>query len=301
MTTTSPFTLTDAEIDLLPTDAEVEEYAQRGWYLTRKLFSDDEVDALVAATDAFYAGHKDRSLPQRPSNLAYWEPSHGQVQRHNDYIHYESDAVAAILRKPLIGATAARLAGAGQVRVFQSTLIYKPPNPGEVTNLVPWHADRHYWQTCTSDRMLTAFIPFHDCTIEMGTITMIDGSHLWKEIPGDDSTRHFAQRDRSELEELLHKTAEFNNCEVNVIPMVIPKGHMSFHHCKIYHGSGHNRGTMPRRAISFHLQDGENQWRPYDKADGSRVVYNNDVLVRRTPEGNPDYADPDFCPVLWQS
>jgi hypothetical protein len=300
MTTTSPFTLSEAELDLLPTDAEVEEYAQHGWYLSRKLFSDDEVDALVAATDAFYAGHRDRSLPQRPPNLAYWEPSHGQVQRHNDYIHYESDAVARILRKPVVGATAARLAGADQIRVFQSTLIYKPPNPGEVTNLVPWHADRHYWQTCTSERMLTAFIPFHDCTEQMGTITMIDGSHLWKEIPGDDSTRHFAQRDRGELEDLLRKTAEFNNSEVTAIPMEIPKGHMSFHHCKIYHGSGHNRGTMPRRAISFHLQDGENQWRPYYKADGSQVVYNNDVLVRRTPEGNPDYADPGFCPVIWQ-
>jgi ectoine hydroxylase-related dioxygenase (phytanoyl-CoA dioxygenase family) len=301
MTTTSPFTLTEAELDLLPTDAEVEEYAKHGWYMTRKLFSDDEVDALVAATDAFYAGHKDRSLPLRPPNLAYWEPSHGDVQRHNDYIHYESDAVAAILRKPLVGATAARLAEASQIRVFQSTLIYKPPNPGEVTNLVPWHADRHYWQTCTSDRMLTAFIPFHDCTVQMGTITMVDGSHLWKEIPGDDSTRHFAQRDRSELEELLHQTAEFNGAEVDMIPMVIPKGHMSFHHCRIYHGSGHNQGTFPRRAISFHLQDGENQWRPFDKADGTRVVYNNDLLVRRTPEGNPDYADPEFCPVIWQS
>jgi ectoine hydroxylase-related dioxygenase (phytanoyl-CoA dioxygenase family) len=301
MTTTSPFTLTEAEADLLPTDAEVQEYAERGWYLTRKLFTDDEVDALIAATDDFYAGHKDRSLPQRPPNLAYWEPSHGEIQRHNDYIHYESDAVARILRKPVVGATAARLAQASQIRVFQSTLIYKPPNPGEVTNLVPWHADRHYWQTCTSDRMLTAFIPFHDCTVPMGTITMIDGSHLWKEIPGDDSTRHFAQRDRTELEELLSQTAEFNGAEVNAIPMVIPKGHMSFHHCKIYHGSGHNRGTMPRRAISFHLQDGENQWRPYDKADGTRVVYNNDVLVRRGPDGNPDYADPEFCPVIWQS
>jgi hypothetical protein len=301
MTTTSPFTLTDAEIELLPTQAEAEEYAQRGWYLTRKLFSDEEIDALIVATDAFYAGHRDRTLPHRPPNLAYWEPSQGNVQRHNDYIHYESDAVAQILRKPVLGATAARLAQADQIRVFQSTLIYKPPNPGEVTNLVPWHMDRHYWQTCTSESMLTAFIPFHDCTVQMGTITMIDGSHLWKEIPGDDSTRHFAQRDRSELEELLHKTAEFNNAKVEAIPMVIPKGHMSFHHCKIYHGSGHNRGSMPRRAISFHLQDGENHWRPYGKADGSQVVYNNDVLVRRTPEGNPDYADPDFCPVIWQS
>ena len=104
--------LTEAELDLLPTDAEVEEYQRRGWYLTRKLFSDHEVDALVGATDAFYAGHKDRDLPFRPTNLAYWEPSQGNIQRHNDYIHYESDAVAQILRKPLLGAVAAkRIAG----------------------------------------------------------------------------------------------------------------------------------------------------------------------------------------------
>jgi ectoine hydroxylase-related dioxygenase (phytanoyl-CoA dioxygenase family) len=301
MTTTSTFTLTEAELALLPTDDDVEHYRQHGWYLTRQLFTDAEVDALVAATDQFYAGHRDRTLPVRPPNLAYWEPSHGQVQRHNDYIHYESDAVAALLRKPVVGAVAARLAGTAQIRVFQSTLIYKPPNPGEVTNLVPWHADRHYWQTCTSDNMLTAFIPFHDCTEQLGTITMIDGSHRWKEIPGDDSTRHFAQRDRNELEELLHQTAEFNNSEVRAIPMEIPKGHLSFHHCRIYHGSGHNRGDHPRRAISFHLQDQANQWREYRKADGAKVVYNNDIVVRATEQGTPDYADPDFCPVLWQS
>ncbi len=301
MTTTSHFTLTEPELGLLPTDEEVGLYQQHGWYLTRKLFTDGEIDALIEATDQFYAGHRDRTLPHRPPNLAYWEPSHGQVQRHNDYIHYESDAVAQILRKPILGAVAARLAGTAQIRVFQSTLIYKPPNPGEVTNLVPWHADRHYWQTCSSEQMLTAFIPFHDCTEQLGTITMIDGSHLWREVPGDDSTRHFAQRDRSELESLLQQTAEFNGAGVQAIPMEIPKGHMSFHHCRIYHGSGHNRGSHPRRAISFHLQDGDNEWREYRKADGTRVVYNNDVVVRATGEGTPDYADPDFCPVLWQS
>lgn len=301
MTATSPFMLTQTELDLLPTDAEIEHYRQHGWHLTRKLFSDDEIDALAEASDRFYAGHRDRSLPKRPPNLAYWEPSHGPVQRHNDFVHYESDAIGAILRKPLVGAVAAKLAGTTQIRVFQSTMIYKPPNPSEVTNLVPWHADRHYWQTCTSERMLTAFIPFHDCGVQMGTITMVDGSHLWKDIPGDDSTRHFAQRDRGELEELLHKTAEFNGGKVTMIPMVIPKGHMSFHHCRIYHGSSHNRGAMPRRAISLHLQDGENRWRLYHKADGTKVVYNNDELVRITAAGNPDYADPDYCPVIWQS
>jgi ectoine hydroxylase-related dioxygenase (phytanoyl-CoA dioxygenase family) len=221
------------------------------------------------------------------------------VQRHNDYIHYESAEIAKILRKPLIGAVAARLAEADTIRVFQATLIYKPSISGETTNLVPWHADRHYWQTCTSERMLTAFIPFHDCGVDMGTITMVDGSNQWRDITGDDSTRHFAQRDRQELDAILRQTAQQNSAKLSAVPMVIPKGHMSFHHCRTYHGSGHNVSGQPRRAISLHLQDGQNRWRPFHRADGSQVFYNHDTLVRKTSEGTPDYGDPEYCPVLW--
>jgi len=288
-------------LTLLPSDADIKEYAERGWYLSRKLLSDAEVDALAAASERFYAGHRDRTLPVRPPNLAYWEPAHGAVQRHNDYIHYESAEIGRVLRKPVIGAVAAALSGASQIRVFQATLIYKPPISDEFTNLVPWHADRHYWQTCTSEQMLTAFIPFHDCTVEMGTITMVDGSHRWRDIPGDDSTRHFAKRDRFELEALLAETARHNDATVTTIPVVIPKGHMSFHHCRIYHGSGHNRCASPRRSISLHLQDGDNRWRRYLRPDGTQVVYNHDVLVRRTEAGTPDYSDPDYCPMLWSA
>ena len=118
-TTTNQFALTGAEQDLLPTDADVQWFADHGWYLSKRLLSDGEVDALADASERFYAGHRDRVLPHHPPTLAYWEPAHGQVQRHNDYVHYESDATARILRKPLIGAVAARLAGAREIRVFQ--------------------------------------------------------------------------------------------------------------------------------------------------------------------------------------
>lgn len=295
------FVLTEAEAELLPTDEDVAWYREHGWYLSKQLLTDVEVETLVTASERFYGGHRDRTLPHRPATLAYWEPDRGNVQRHNDYIHYECDPIAAILRKPLIGAVAARLAGAAQIRVFQSTLIYKPPASTEITNLVPWHADRHYWQTCTSDSMLTAFIPFHHCGPDMGTITMIDGSHRWKEIGGDDSTRHFAQRDRAELQQILADTAAANGTTVNAIPIDIPQGHMNFHHCRIYHGSGHNRSGRPRRAISLHLQDGANAWRPYHKPDGSLLAYNHDTLVGQTADGTPDYADPVYCPVIWQA
>jgi len=298
---TNEFSLTEDEQALLPTDSDVRHYAEHGWYLSKKLLTDDEVDALVAASDDFYAGARDHQLPSHPPKIAYWRPENGPVQRHHDYVHYESDSIAKILRKPLIGAVAARLAEADEIRIFQSTMIYKPPIAGEPSNIVPWHFDKHYWASSSSERMLTAFIPFHDCGVEMGTITMVDGSHRWQEIGARDSTvLHFAERDRSELEEMLTENAAFNGVSVTKVPMEIPKGHMSFHHCKTYHGSGANVSDRPRRAISLHLQDGDNAYREFPLSDGTLAAYNHDWLVRRTPDGHPDYADPDYCPVLWR-
>jgi ectoine hydroxylase-related dioxygenase (phytanoyl-CoA dioxygenase family) len=302
LSVTPPFTLTAEEHSLLPSDSDVEFYAEHGWYLTKKLFTDSEVDELAAASERYYAGERDRRLPVRPPKLAYWDPSMGDVQRHNDYVHYEHDGLAKLLHKPLVGAVAAALARADEIRVFQSTLIYKPPIAAEPTNVVPWHFDKHYWSTSTSDRMLTAFIPFHDCGEEMGTITMVDGSHRWREVGRKDSvTRHFAEREASELEQMLAENAAYNDTGVVKVPMIIPKGHMSFHHCRTYHGSMTNRSQRPRRAISFHLQDGENAYRRFVLSDGEVLAYNHDALVRRLPDGRPDYSDPDFCPVVWRN
>ena len=302
LSVTPPFTLTEEERSLLPSDSDAEFYAEHGWYLTKKLFTDDEVDELVAASERYYAGERSRTLPVRPPKLAYWHPSKGDVQRHNDYVHYEHDDLARLLRKPVIGAVAAALARTSEIRVFQSTLIYKPPIATEPTNIVPWHFDKHYWSTSTSDRMLTAFIPFHDCGEEMGTITMIDGSHRWREVGRDDSmTRHFAERDGSDLERVLAENAAYNGAEVVKIPMIIPKGHLSFHHCRTYHGSLANRSSRPRRAVSLHLQDGENAYREYVLSTGEVLAYNHDALVRRLPDGRPDYSDPGFCPVIWRN
>jgi hypothetical protein len=294
--------LTERERSLLPSDSDVAFYAEHGWYLTKKLFTDEEVDDFVEQSERYYAGERHRRLPVRPPRLAYWEPSQGDVQRHNDYVHYEHDGLARLLRKPIVGAVAAALARADEIRVFQSTLIYKPPIPGEPSNIVPWHFDKHYWSTSTSDNMLTAFIPFHDCDEQMGTITMIDGSHRWREIGSDDTvTRHFAERDNEDLEQTLKVNAAHNDAEVVKVPMIIPKGHMSFHHCRTYHGSAANRSPRPRRAISFHLQDGANAYRRFTLSTGEILAYNHDAVVRRLPDGNPDYSDPDFCPVTWRN
>src|SRR5438270_4556146 len=92
------FVLTEEEQRLLPTDEDVQFYEEHGWYLSAKLFTDEETERLQEAGELFYAGHRDRTLPSRPPHLAYWEPGDGAIQRHNDYIHYESGMIGAILR-----------------------------------------------------------------------------------------------------------------------------------------------------------------------------------------------------------
>ena len=69
------FALTDDEQALLPDDDDVRFYAEHGWYLTKKLFADEEVDALVGGQRRYYAGERSRTLPVRPPSLAAWKPS----------------------------------------------------------------------------------------------------------------------------------------------------------------------------------------------------------------------------------
>ena len=295
--------LSERDLELLPSDEDVRFYREHGWYLSQRLLADDEVDTLVDASEAYYAGKRDRELPVRPAKLSSWTPADGPVQRNNDYIHYEDDTIGALLRKPVIAAVAARLAGADVIRMFQATLLYKPPQPAERSNIVPWHFDKYYWPTCSSENMLTAFIPFHDCDESMGTITMVDGSHRWRYHQGWDSRNGASKVEGDfEREHLLREGAARNGVELTRIPMNIPKGHMTFHHCRLYHGSAANLSGRPRRAISMHMQDGTNTYRDYRLAtDGRQTPYKHDELVRRGPDGRPDYTDPEFCPVLWQS
>jgi ectoine hydroxylase-related dioxygenase (phytanoyl-CoA dioxygenase family) len=295
------FDLSDEERGLLPTDEDVSFYAEHGWYLSGKLFSDDEIEKLHGASVRYYGGHRDRLVPVHPPKIAYWPPEKGETLRHNDYVHYEDEEMGAILTKPLLGAVAAMLTQCDEMRMFQSTLIYKPPVDDEPSNIVPWHYDKDYWATSTSEQMLTAFIPFHDCDKRIGTICMIDGSHLWKEADQTNITGlGFPARDPIKLDAILLENARFNGSEIKKVVVDIPVGHVSFHHCRTYHGSGPNHSELPRRAISVHMQDGDNRYREFRLPNGELASYNHDFLVRKTAQGQPDYADPEFCPVMWR-
>ncbi len=106
------FILTQEEQDLLPSDEDVALYQTHGYYLSRKLFTDKEIDAAIAGSERYYAGERDFSPPNGHQPTG-WKPEDGDVLRKNDYASLQNRELTALVRKPLLGAVAARLCGSG--------------------------------------------------------------------------------------------------------------------------------------------------------------------------------------------
>ena len=143
-----------------PTDADVAFYREHGYYVSKPIFTSAELDAAAAAQDAFYEGERDEALPENAARLIGWTKAKGPGLRKNDYASLQKREFAAIVRNPVLGAIAARLAGADEIRLWHDQLLYKPsdserPATGPKAN-VGWHTDRGYWKSTTSDGMLTA-------------------------------------------------------------------------------------------------------------------------------------------------
>jgi ectoine hydroxylase-related dioxygenase (phytanoyl-CoA dioxygenase family) len=291
--------LSSVQRQLLPSDADIEFYHQHGWYISKPIFSESAIDEARQGIERFYRGDRDAQLPVTLPDVENWTSGQENSLRVNEFLVQQNRQIHQLSQNPLIGAIAALLAGSGQIRLFSSSLYYKPPRTESAETTIGWHHDRGYWKTCTSNNMISAWIPLHDCDESMGTITMIDGSHLWSKSDGNPQWfSHFYNADRDDQYRILIDHARGR--PIQKVPMNLKKGQVSFHHCLTFHGSPPNASDRPRIAITFHLQDRHNQYRLHRSENGAVHVHNNDLLCRKLADGTPDYTDPIFCPVLWE-
>jgi ectoine hydroxylase-related dioxygenase (phytanoyl-CoA dioxygenase family) len=274
---------------LLPTDEEVEAYVRTGYHVSRRIVPDEVLDAAEEGMARFYAGDHDAPFPGRTAyDHTDWTPAAGPGLRKNDYTSLMVRQLGDLVRWPAISAVAARLSGAAGIRLWADQLLWKPPGVADGTANVGWHTDRQYWQSCTSTAMLTAWVPFHDCDARTGGMTLVEGSHLW-----DQPRLDFFDGD---LEGLERRFASGGRPVVK-FSAVLPRGSVSFHHCRVVHGSGPNRSDAPRRSMAIHFQPADNRYQPVGE-DGEPTYHRNDELVRRV-DGVPDYTDPRICPLLF--
>lgn len=276
---------------VLPTDEDVAFYRENGFWISPPVLPGDVLDAAGHGMSRHYAGDTDHQLPRDPEGRLWgWRPGDTDLLRKNDYSSLRVSQLAQLVRQPVISACAARLSGAAQIRLWHDQLLYKPPSRGQHSN-VGWHTDRHYWRTCSSTQMLTAWVPFHDVTASHGPVMFVAGSHRWDS--GDHMDLSFFDQDLTALDRYLAGR------DARIVTATLQRGQVSFHHCQTLHGSGPNHSGEARRAIAIHLQPAGSHYVHAQNPDGTAAAHNNDQVVRKLPDGTPDYADPDICPRLW--
>lgn len=281
-------TLSEEQQRLLPSEADLKLFRDRGWFITKKVIPDEVIDRIWEASEELYRGNIDAKLPF--PNCSDWQQGDRTAVRNNEYISLQKKAFRELSLQPIIGAIAARLMNTDAVRYFQDQLICKEPNyPAQNTN-VGWHTDRSYHSNCTSPKLLTVWIPLHDVTEEHGPLVVVDRSHLWSDT---EDMRGFNQKNHGAIErEFVNRGHKFNK-----VPIVLKKGQISFHCSSLIHGSFQNRSNMMRRVVVMNLQDGDNQHQTYWN-NGRQIHHYLDPLCRRT-NGLPDYSDPAVFPTIW--
>ncbi len=287
--------LTPEQQALLPTEEDVCFYEEHGWYISPPVIPEAAIDNAIAGSQAFYRGERDGTIPF-DTGYSNWKPEDGDIVRNNEFVSLQKKELRELALQPVIGAIAARLARTEEIRVLDDQLVYKPAATinQKVKTAVGWHSDRAYWGTCSSDNLLTAWIPFHDCDQARGPLVVLDKSHRWS---GLENMRHFNDANLSNLSDKLQAEGK----KVVKVPMTLKKGQVSFHHCWTIHGSYPNRSQYHRQALAVHLQDKDNCYRPYVNAKGREIHIFDEQLCRRLPNGNPDFSDPDVFPVVWSA
>ena len=282
-------TLSKEQQAFLPTKADLKFFQEHGWFITPKILPDALIDRIFTASEEIYDGEKDAELPL--TGCSNWQVGDRVAVRNNEYISFQKKAFRELSLQPIIGAIAARLMDTNTVRYFQDQLVSKEPNSLSDTH-VGWHTDRSYHSNCTSDKLLTAWIPLHDVNQEHGPLVMIDCSHKWSDT---DHMRGFNHNNHREIEQNFRRQGK----EFKPIPIVLKKGQISFHSSTLVHGSYQNQSNIMRRAVVLNVQDGDNRHQTFWN-NGKQIHHYLDSLCRKQANGLPDYKDPAIFPIIWQ-
>lgn len=284
--------LSKEQLALLPTKEDVAFYEEYGWYVSKKVLSDEIIDEAIRGSERYYQGERD--IPLLVSNgYSDWKPENEyDVVRNNEFVSLQNRELRQLVLQPIIGAIATRLARTKQIRLLDNRLVYKPPQDKNGKSAVGWHADRAYWSICSSHNMLTAWIPFHDGDELNGPLVVLDKSHKWL---GIQDTRFFNNNNLEDMEQKFRQEGR----KVVKVPMTLKKGQVSFHHCWTIYGSLLNYSQSFWLAMAVHMQDNANHYRPFWSQKGEEIHIFDEFLCRQLPTRDPDFRDPVAFPVLW--
>jgi ectoine hydroxylase-related dioxygenase (phytanoyl-CoA dioxygenase family) len=279
-------------------DSDYDFYSKHGWWISNNVIPNFVIDSAAKAVADIHAGYRAMEIPIKQKAHLDWKPDRQPSMRMHNYAHLLSRGIDQICRYPAIAEAAAFLSRSPSLRIFNTTIVDKPANLTDSITAVGWHTDRAYWRTCSSTSMLTAWIPLVDMCIEMGPLTVIDGSHNWN----DEGVIHELRRKKgfvTDGTDSLLTQIQMLGFKTLPVPIVLKRGQFSLHHCLLLHASSPNYSNTDRLSLTVHIQDHSNTWSQSYDSDGL-ISYQHDSWCLDA-EGNPNYHDKVVCPILWKS
>ncbi|MCC6442829.1 MAG: phytanoyl-CoA dioxygenase family protein [Armatimonadetes bacterium] len=269
--------------DLLPDEEDIAFYRANGHWIAPMILSDGELEEAREHHARVIAGIYGTVRAPWNRNIEPGQPIDHIVKIDNSY--WADTIMARLALNPVVGAMAARLAGAKAIRLWHDQLLYKPPKSGEAGH-VGWHQDFGYWQCADPPELLTAWIALDDVNEENGCMKVVPGSHKWGLVPEG----NFFDPNLKGLEE---KITASTGRSFETASCLLPAGSLSFHHCMTLHGSGPNLSAGPRRSLVVHLMPDGTRYRAGTPGEGHM-----NVRLLSGKDGDP-FAGPYF-PVLFR-
>ena len=219
-------------------DSQLRSFDQSGFVSGIKILEEDQVEKLNKeledlrnSTDQeqelFHEFHSNES--HDPNNVLFHSLGQWRV----------SPGFHDVLWNPKFVIPACQLLGNKAVRFWHDQLFCKPAKHGGV---VAWHQDYSYWVRTTPMQHLTCWVGLDNATSENGCLHYVPGSHKWDLL----ETVSLAGNMESIVELLSDQQIEQFN---NKVAIEMPKGHGTFHHPLLLHGSYENRSNISRRAF----------------------------------------------------
>lgn len=223
-------------------DEQVDFFHENGYLHNVKILDDWQVDKLNNELAELID-------PSHPKNHLFYEYHSNESEDDNNVLFHSlghwriTEGFHDVLWNPRFVVAASQLLGNKAVRFWHDQLFCKPARHGGV---VAWHQDYSYWTRTSPMQHLTCWVGLDDSSTENGCLHYIPKSHRWSLL---DRTSLAGTMDG--LDKFL--TEDQKKQFALKVPIEMAKGHGSFHHPLMVHGSYENRSDRPRRAFVLNV------------------------------------------------
>ena len=189
------------------TDEQIDQFWEQGFVVLRDVLNPDEINAY---------GDAIREVALTHFRARGWTTSFGNAFLQQLNLRYCSDAVMRFVSCKRFGRIASRLLRTPKVRIYHEQALFK--QPGGIDS--HWHQDQFYFPFDDSVTM-GLWMPLVDCSLEMGPLRFVRGSHKYGNLEGrsisNESARffeNFIENERLEIVQVPDITA--GSCSIHL-------------------------------------------------------------------------------------